>query len=122
MEARELRIGNWVKTGYGHKYQVAFIKDESDEDCLPIPLTEDWLLKFGFEKQIIKTLLKGVNIINYRLNNFIVYILPNSFEVELIREDGEQFNLWLNFDKTIHILQNLYFALKGEELTIKQTV
>jgi hypothetical protein len=75
----------------------------------PIPLTEEWLLKFGFEKTMAWTFaieLKG--------NNMLVYYL------------GEKgcsigFKSYSEFDcKYAHQLQNLYFALTNEELTINK--
>ncbi len=66
----------------------------------PIPLTEEWLVKFGFEGWD-----KGDYTMNLSNANF--YKLP----------------IWQPLAKNIkhvHQLQNLYFALTGEELTIKE--
>ena len=63
MEAKELRIGNWVSTTdilipkhVIKAEDIVSIEDGSFEnlglDVKPIPLTEEWLLKFGFEKTI----------------------------------------------------------------------
>ena len=53
LTAKDLRIGNWVQNQFGTPYQVTAsvilefsnfgVKDE------PIPLTEEWLLRFGFK-------------------------------------------------------------------------
>jgi hypothetical protein len=49
VRANELRIGNWVETFEGViQIQNGWEIDEGNE-CQPIPLTEEWLLKFGFE-------------------------------------------------------------------------
>ena len=149
MKANELRIGNWIlsddkivrvmdihsftngefKNNDGRFgafiYDGIFEPREMSAGCNlfePIPLTEEWLLKFGFEKIITPTLLKEINITYYKKGNFIIYLLKNSFEVELINQNGEQFNLYINWEKHVHTLQNLYFALTGEELTRKETV
>jgi hypothetical protein len=56
MKEKEFRIGNLV---YGKKIETvrgiidayAWFNDEANlhiELCKPIPLTEEWLLKFGF--------------------------------------------------------------------------
>ena len=57
MSSKELRIGNLieVKVGTFWKEQEtpsSFIRAIEDGvlDCRPIPLTEDWLLRFGFKK------------------------------------------------------------------------
>jgi predicted RNA-binding Zn-ribbon protein involved in translation (DUF1610 family) len=81
----------------------------------PIPLTEEWLLKFGFE---INRQTKEEN--NIWKRNWE----EGCFEVEQI---GTGFYLWDNYCygtkiKYVHQIQNLYFALTGEELTSKTTV
>ena len=54
MKAEELRINNWVKDENG-PYQIK--GEHLDEDNFPtiqtweIPLTEEWLIKFGFTKR-----------------------------------------------------------------------
>ena len=74
----------------------------------PIPLTEDWLLKFGFE-------LKGF----YRLK-------VTSFLELCWKPHDNALNLQTEKNgftedskcKYVHELQNLYFALTGRELTV----
>ena len=128
MKENELRIGNlvWNDLPFGNPkiiniehYHFNQISDDiKNENFIPIPLTEEWLLKFGFEKNEISTSLKDFYIINYQLENFVVYLLESSFEIELINKSGEQFNLFINQKKQVHILQNLYFYLTGKELEI----
>ena len=118
MEAKELRIGNlitdkWSKgkypftilslgkskcTYFGH--QQFWAKYENLE---PIPLTEEWLLKFGFKER--------KNSIRYRY-------YKNRHSIELF-SNYARMNYSIGF-KYVHQLQNLYFALYGEELTIKE--
>ena len=125
MKASELRLGNWVQT---KKYQTKVIVkhiysehmigcgdlnddyDEFDpmiEDIEPIPLTEEWLVKFGFEYKEMyyqSKYLVALNdcfIIAERVTGLFYVDAPNN---EL---------------KHVHQLQNLYFALTGKELTIK---
>lgn len=50
MEAKELRIGNLVQSKENRPFEItledlSFI--EAGSTCKPIPLTEEWLLKFG---------------------------------------------------------------------------
>ena len=56
MKAQDLKIGNWVQ--FRHTETPVLItlgdfvreyKEEHLEDYEPIPLTEEWLVKFGFE-------------------------------------------------------------------------
>lgn len=59
IKANELRIGNWVKPtdlrnippdDWHTPLQVKPPIEDDDFKYNPIPLTEEWLLKFGFEK------------------------------------------------------------------------
>lgn len=81
------------------------------ENIEPIPLTEEWLLKFSFEKTLNQyrkpTLL---NKIGYNNIPFIILFLDNQYQYDdLIFRTNIEY---------VHQLQNLYFALTGEELTL----
>ena len=117
MEAKELRIWNLVeRTNKQTKEKLTLeltascILDISCNGVLssfnyePIPLTEEWLLKFGFET-------KGINRPKW-----------TKWKVDLIEDEKGIFS----FDESriyidiefVHQLQNLYFALTGEELEL----
>lgn len=127
MKASDLRIGNWVNLRKMkvriELYQIdsgfdLYMLDKTDcFDVTPIPLTEEWLLKFGWVKEN-----------NYLWCEDVPYIVKMKF-----KKDG---SIWLgnvlevhfgsgfskkrnNGVKYIHQLQNLYFALTGEELKLK---
>jgi hypothetical protein len=103
VRANELRIGNWVETFEGViQIQNGWEIDEGNE-CQPIPLTEEWLLKFGFEYSD----LNGDSGL-WKIPPFQIYGKYNQFIYD--------YRLDVNY---VHQLQNLYFALTGEELTIK---
>lgn len=114
MEAKELRIGSWVLFGEAKMEIDANDFKDCDANGLmhqlykPIPLTEEWLIKFGFEAD----------------GN--TWDAPNDrWKITVEREDFETFELMIseNFVSSfeeVHQLQNLYFALTGEELTIKE--
>jgi hypothetical protein len=123
LKATELRIGNFVK------FQGEIIEiDGIDKFNIhwgngnfapitingffqPIPLTEEWLEKFGFEKDgynCEKTFYFEKN--GIIINNYDGYFLDNPNELV-----GKRL-----FIKHCHQLQNLYFCLCGEELTIKE--
>ena len=74
----------------------------------PIPLTEEWLIKFGFEKEV------DYGQEQYYVNGFMVYGAVEDFVLSGYVKDG--------YIKTkyVHQLQNLYHALTGEELTIRE--
>ena len=108
MKASEIRVGNWVTNSIGEEYQItpATILHLSVDSATvnSIPFTEEWLLRFGFEK-VNSTWYKG------RLSKFRVNV---AFDIEYS-------NHWLDIRiDFVHQLQNLYFALTGEELTITE--
>ena len=120
MKANELRIGNWVRWNYeesseGNVYPVEYGYELDDiknnpNIVKPIPLTEEWLVNHGegidFEGDYM-FVWRGI-VWYYRMSDFSV------------RRDYKQKNKinWVEI-KYVHQLQNLYFALTGEELTIK---
>lgn len=120
MEAKELRIGNWILNGINEEFQVNGITITNFElgqsmfgEFKPIPLTEEWLLKLGFEN-------KHTNIFTKQI------IISECTAQEKLKLEGWAGNIFLiienqfasNGCKHVHELQNLYFAIKGEELTI----
>jgi hypothetical protein len=136
MKANELRIGNLVKLLDGTVFTISSIeqkgftvqnKEETTwieaEEFEPIPLTEEWLLKFGFEKIITDT--EDAYGIDYNLEvPDICYIsYSDDFSCAIYGSEYASKNSigavpnW-NSIKYVHGLQNLYFALTGEELTI----
>lgn len=117
MEINQLRIGNCVKFMLNDEdYEIIYI-DVKDLELIekkqgiyePIPITEEWLLKFGFEKSnkycfsnhklIIESLMGDRHSCRYRVN-------PDE-------------SIWISELHYVHQLQNLYFSLVGEELTFK---
>ena len=78
----------------------------------PIPLTEEWLVKFGFEND-----KKGLILEFKNYSYSYLWFNNNSGQLRLVSEGGK----FLTHDnlKYVHQLQNLYFALTGKELEIK---
>ena len=126
IQANELRIGNLVHTiGTYVIVNSALIKAIEEYQKYgklfkPIPITDEWLIRFGFEK--LNTMMSGCNVFEKGQWRFAVKIKP---------EKEETFSLWnknmspptWSFVRDIqylHQLQNLYFALTGEELTLCQ--
>ena len=119
MEAKELRIGNYYididdklteLSGY-ELYQMT-IKENTEilgeTEFRPIPLTEEWLLKFGFVFDSYGEYCKGAYSLDNEYTDKGVYIFVIQKETCLDIEI-----------KYLHQLQNLYFALTNEELTIQ---
>ena len=121
MKANELRIGNWYDhNGIPKQATPNTIEEvwESERSwCKPIPLTEEWLLKFGFEYRYagwfeMRSRFNG----DYFEMNF--HIITK--EIHLLQDSGRKYEVHLCNIKHVHQLQNLYFALTGEELTINE--
>ena len=125
MNANELRIGNLVykslKSGQGRTVInpigcqdiVRIFEDIGSFNYAPIPLTEDILLKCGFEIRkygLSKDYYIGINEITKDWLFYIVWL--NDFEYPFYMNGRHQV-------KCLHQLQNLYFALTQKELTIK---
>jgi len=109
MKANELRIGNLIlKENTEIKVTASTLMDMQNKDSdyySPIPLTEEWLLKFGFEKSYPD----GEDGWPWWTLNY----------VELVDYGDElEYNVTDRQFKYVHTLQNLYFALTGEELQI----
>lgn len=137
MKANELRIGNWVKhnpSGWSYRNDDGVISNygKFNEDCFqwedtdwyalsectldidliePIPLTEEWLLKFGFDEDGEQFNFKGLSIeLIGDDGRWCLYMLDEYHNVESS----------IALFKHVHQLQNLYFALTGEELTLSE--
>ena len=55
MESKELRIGNWIYHPYEFKesqIEDYYFMSSFIADFKPIPLTEEWLFKFGFDLEM----------------------------------------------------------------------
>jgi hypothetical protein len=125
MKANELRIGNLVM--YSNNSSIFTVSglhvfgmdcfDDIEETYIEydqfegIPLTEEWILKFGFE---VNRQTKEDN------NIWRCSCTEGYFEVEQIIGffllDNHCYGTQIKY---VHQLQNLYFALINEELTIK---
>ena len=126
INATELRIGNLVYEKHCddslHIGVVALIQKYGDATKIrtenrwyaeePIPLTEEWLLKFGFRMKAGKFRLPS-------LSGYHFFSLQNPFMAE--HDGGFVPSVLCEYTlKYVHQLQNLYFALTGEEIKINE--
>ena len=127
IKAEELMIGNFVNHTDDEDTWVMTIETLAAEGCHtecngifdyieaellePIPLTEEWLLKFGF-----KTDFYGGQ------GNVCYYASKGKFKIYSLEDNKSyQYDYTTNMFtmiKHVHELQNLYYALKKQELTI----
>lgn len=110
MEAKELRIGNYLyykdKPTAIEVHEIETIEERQDHSYKPIPLTEEWLLKFGFEHK------RTEKADNYYLDHFrITFTDKKNIYIVYANSLSFKYNKYY-----VHQLQNLYFALTGEEL------
>ena len=119
MKANELRLGNFIETPVNGITKIKWIKYGKDW-CKPILLTEEWLLKFGFEKIVFDSEETGYGT-EYHLTvkghgGFIIEYMDDFSCCILGHIDDIGIAPNLKEFKHVHQLQNLYFALTGEEL------
>lgn len=115
MKATELRIGNFIFLGKrvlkiepNHISNLYYDK-ETEKLVSPIPLTEEWLLKFGF--------YDWIDVLDGSFNWKKGYVNLSVYEIIGFCFNYDDGNEYINI-KYVHQLQNLYFALTGEELKI----
>jgi len=132
LQSKDLRIGNWVEcevldgeimvNGYEPIVQIKTIEYDwvskeyfalnTNSDYIyldlykPIPLTEDWLLRFGFE-------------ITGAMDSYGGWVSPmlDGRQIRVTRGDNCYF-CYHSKVQYVHQLQNLYHSLTGKELTI----
>ena len=114
MKSNELRIGNFTKQGEVKSFvengiHVGFGKCYNFNELEPMPLTEEWLFKFGFEYNNSTYEWYDKSAVFFIQMNYLGFDLIAKFKNERIKEI-----------KYVHQLQNLYFALTNEELELKK--
>lgn len=117
IKASELRIGNWVSNGeiptkIDGLNKSAYLDPDGVwyyfGSIYPIPINETWLIRIGFNKESKPS---------SALEAFRVYTK------DIIVYNTSHGHFWLNksygwFDEPVYVhqLQNLYYALTGDEL------
>ena len=105
MKASELRIGNSIMQDGDFVFVTWWrleLMEKNKLEYKPIPLTEEWLFKFGFEKAYETC---------YQYKDFILNDKFIMMDIDITIQL-----------KYVHQLQNLYHSLTDEELTIKDEV
>jgi len=127
IDSIKLRIGNYIQfndtvgvvknINYSTIRAYVFNDIEDDlfncEDIEPIPLTEEWLVKFGFndleessiKRSILRQFLSEAVVSQETIDNQTKWI------VYFVTKSGHKIQY-------VHQLQNLFHSLCGEELTI----
>ena len=124
MKAQELRIGNYLQgksivevieirtDGVMIRGNSSSFRIDEPDNCLePIPLTEEWLTKFGLNpKHTDQYYPKEV----YEDEDGFHYVIEREYN-----DYGSEYYIEVDV-RYIHQLQNLYFCLCGEELQLKE--
>ena len=110
LDSHEIRLGNSYKIELGDgTYKIGLINledieslldDEIDDFYQALEISEEWLIKVGFKPNA-----KACKSQEYLYNRINIWKYDNEFA----------FGQWKL--KYVHQLENLYFALTGEELT-----
>lgn len=116
IKPQELRIGNYYKGASRGNIEIVSwqtLRDLSEGklNLLPIPLTEEILLKFGFEKE-------GGYLSIGKLRGAIT-VCKAERESDSLCYRWFVNNLKMTDLHFVHQLQNLFFALTNEELIFK---
>ena len=121
LTANELRIGNYLnyqgkiikvegihnRTIYHSDRQFDQVGVEKYITFEPIPLTEEWLLKFGFGKSDEH---------EYGSNEHDLFGFYYDYHFNKFYLDTPEDNIYIPFIKYVHQLQNLYISLANTEL------
>lgn len=139
IKGKDLRLGNFVKDrgekliridflehiqdGYDTKFgQLVFLEGtevhpmtEYSDYALPIPITNDWLIRMGF-----KLYPSGYYCLDVCGEKVYISIgLKHDIEPNLILDNGERaLSYDLKHIKYVHELQNLFYSLTGLELVV----
>jgi len=141
IDVKELRYGSiiqnknevWVVNDiFGASGLITVLPDSKNigwhgrraaHDYQGVPLTEEWLLRLGFEKE--DKLFNDLSLY-IGLWRIIYGTWPNGEKNFQLQADGgydERGEMDLSTTtKYVHQLQNLYFALTGTELEVKELV
>ena len=137
MIIQDLRVGNWymsvkwkqpVQCELTDFYEIYSRSDGAYDDppiseiFEPIPLTEEWLIKFGFKR--VEMMFEKITTLYWRKDRLKLYRVHTSavsedwfYEVWFADDHDNEAVIRLRLD-LVHQLQNLYYALTGEELKI----
>lgn len=113
IDAKDLRIGNWVIYNAGFGKQMKIEKGEwldFPQYYEPIPITHEILEKCGFLK--LPSCYEEAETTDFYLRPLYFDMANSSIKINGVYQQ-------ISFPEYLHDLQNLYFALTGEELNYK---
>ena len=141
IQANDLRIGNYIDYAgeivqvdgvrppilKEKEYRVYFKDGRAKSDFLNyIPITEEWLLKFGFKPDSYSGSQGSISCYRKKINDFIGAYkhieLIGECSISVFYFQCNTKGVWNSgvVVESIHELQNLFFVLTGEELTVNE--
>lgn len=133
IQPQELRIGNWIQF-YDEGLNAIVSRQLTMKDFFHavssgiefellgfegIDITEKWLSKFGLEPNGV---YKSMRIpFDEMKRNFIVVTFDGEAWIEIHQKTGDKYQEMQTEIipcRYVHTLQNIYFSLKGQELTL----
>ena len=114
MKAQELRIGNWIKqpNGLNQIFQIDDVEDDylintfEESEIEPIPLTEEWMFRFGWHNAGYCDEGELWN------NNDGFWLIKNTNEFSFFISEYSG----MPPIKFVHQLQNVIFYMTGKEI------
>lgn len=116
IDPKELRIGNWIwsevsemelKVEANYFEMLEFDLKQKNSFYSPIPLTPEWLERLGFEC-VLLTHTKAHYVIEKNMRYMVFHLVDGKWFLQNLG-----FSIQIDY---VHSLQNLVFALTGEEL------
>lgn len=139
LNPRELRIGNLVSVFRNNDWNVVEIATldiatfdyrvpeeaapipDAYETARPVPITEEWLKRFGFEIDDWPRILRRIYSGSFSTYFFDVMVTASGYDIIIEhRSTKSRVNVGTRI-KHIHHLQNAYFVISGEELKLVET-
>jgi hypothetical protein len=127
MNKENFRLGNYVAL-FGVEILVKntdFVQATFELGAVPIQLDEEWMWNLGFEKKKhFKKLQNGMSKYDWFRDSQQLFSIEKHHSGEF--NEGEVFYPTFRFNNSfiplqyVHQLQNLYFALTGEDLTLNK--
>lgn len=117
IDIKELRIGNWILSDKAKPFQVyAETFNDIEHGWLspvPIPLTEEWLQSFGFDKKTDPERLS--NSYHYGQTTFSLNEMRRGYTPMNIDRAAASRKLFY-----VHELQNFFYCYFGKELELQK--
>lgn len=134
MTIQEIRIGNYIRhnvlddvsqfvepneDAIGEDDMLHFLGGIGLDKAEPIPLTEEWLKKLGFELDESAGNWKEPDYIIYRHGGLAIAKSPAGNFLLYRQCDDDFYSTYWPKIESVHHLQNCFYALTQTELTIK---